>query len=322
VTTQLARAAARTPEEFEDRLATQRRVDAFDAFMEAIEESAGLEVPAPVDRIQSRDVRGLAPTLSAEAFELARRVYYLQHGTRADAARAIIAAGLSDTEDLVQVYERLKTWWWREKWPQRSTAATLAIRDAHHDGGLYRGRVCIALTTGNGPAPKGKQCSQSALPGSDYCFHHDPRPEYVEARRRQTERLTEGRRAGMVPLEPFQRWCDEKRKQLLVEEKTIRRVDPKQTGWGLLAEAMDVDQAIINRFMKGKHSRGYAVTTIKASTVARYVAPLGATFQDLYGWRAGWRPHIRNTSSSSLERSAGLHSPRLPTGAPSLHANL
>jgi len=280
----MPRGAAATVEQFEERKATARRVRAFEGLTEAL--ASSLPVPSPVVSIGLRK-HGLPPKLSAEAFELARQVYYLQHGTRSDAARAIIAAGLSDTDNFVQVYERLKTWWAREEWPLRPTATTFAIRDATHDGGLYRSdRRCVGVATGSGPAPKGKKCEHSALTDSDHCFHHDPRPEYVEARRRQAEKLTEGRRAGMVPLEPFQRWCDERRKEMLAKARASRWVHPNNEGWGLLADAMGVDLSILGRWMKGKHSaRGRPpVTHIKAATVDRHLAPLGVTFSDVYGF--------------------------------------
>jgi hypothetical protein len=170
------------------RQAAARRARALQALVDVVESSVELEIPAPVTEV--RPGRGVVPRLGADAFEMARKVYYLNHGSMMDAARAIIAAGLSDTRDLVQVRERLQTWWARERWPKRQTTQTFAIRDAAHDGGLYRSeRLCIGQASGNGPAPKGKKCGQSALRDSDYCLHHDPRPEYVEARRRQATRL-------------------------------------------------------------------------------------------------------------------------------------
>lgn len=281
-----ARRRARTAEEFQERLAVQRRAGALEAFGEALDESeAALTIPPPVQRVRQRRP-GVRPKLSAAAFELARQVYYLQHGTLADCARAIVAAGLSDTTNVTTVRERLDTWWARMQWPRRSTRSTFAIRDANNDGGLYRSqRRCVDVATGNGPAPKGKACAQSALPDSDYCFQHDPRPEYVQARRRQAERLREGRLVGMVALAPFQRWCDRERRRLLAEARASGPVHPNATGWRLLADAMDVDQSVLGRLMQGKHSAAGRplVTRIKAETVARYVAPLGVEFRDVYG---------------------------------------
>ena len=280
------RRRARTPEAWQEQQAVARRAGALQALGEAVDESrAELVVPPPVREVVRRR-RGTAPKLGAEAFELARQVYYLQHGTMSDCARAVIAAGLSETDDMIVVRERLGTWWAREQWPRRSTLSNFAIRDANNDGGLYRSaRLCIGAATGNGPAPKGKACTQSALADGEHCFHHDPRPEYVQARRRQAARLREGRLAGMVPLAPFQRWCDQTRRRLLAEAKARRRVHPNATGWGLLSEAMSVDQSALGRLMAGKHSaagRG-AVTQIKAVTVQRYVQPLGVSFRDIYG---------------------------------------
>lgn len=75
----------------------------------------------------------------------------LQHGTLADAARAIVAADLADTQDVTVVRERLQTSWARERWPKRSTRATFEIRDTTHDGGLYRSpRLCVGETSGKG----------------------------------------------------------------------------------------------------------------------------------------------------------------------------
>lgn len=264
---------------FSEQLATQRRARALDALTRALDEE--LEVPAPVERIERRHTGG-THRLTAPAYELARQVYYLQAGSIRDAARAIIAAGLSDTDDLTQVSERLQTWWWREQWPKRSFEAGFALRDAANDGGLYRGRVCKGLCTGSGPAPEGKPCEQSALDDSDYCYHHDPRPKYVEIRRRQVEGLVGGRRRDLVPLAPFQRFCERKRKQMLAELVAVEQVHPNNEGWGLLADAMGVSLSVLGKLMKGKHSRGNRVTTIRAKTVARYLEPLGLAFEDLY----------------------------------------
>lgn len=277
-----------SPERHVEQQAVRRRSTALNALGDAIAQSAGVEAPAPVTSIEPRK-KGVAPKLPAEAFELARQVYYLQFGTRSDAAHAIIAAGLSDTDDHRTVYERLKTWWEREGWPTRATSSTFAIRDANHDGGLYRShRICDGAATGSGPAPKGKPCTQSALPDSTKCFHHDPRPEYVDARRIQAARLRAGRLADQVPIEPFQRWCDGKRLELLAEAKASgRRLHPNNKGWGLLANAMGWDASQLARLMKGKHHRHPdGIETLRAGVVSKLVAPLGLTFRDVYGYDA------------------------------------
>lgn len=280
------RRRARTADEWQSRLDVQRRAGCLQQLADAVAESQRtLEVPAPVERVERRGP-GVPPKLNPAALELARQVYYLQHGTLADAARAIIAADLADTQDVTVVRERLQTWWARERWPKRSTRVAFAIRDTTHDGGLYRSpRLCVGETSGNGPAPKGKKCEQSALADSDWCFHHDPRPEYVAKRAVQTARLRAGRQAGMVPLAPFQAWCEAQRHRMLTQAQASRPVHPNATGWGLLADAMGVDQSALGRLMKGVHSaRPGRVTKIKAVTVARYVAPLGLTFRDIYGF--------------------------------------
>lgn len=277
-----------TADEFSERQAARRRDSALES-LTMISATEALQVPAPVKEIVARDKRGVMPKLPAEAFELARQVYYLQHGTMMDAARAVIASGLSDSTDPVVIYGRLGVWWEREEWPVRSTAATFAIRDANHDGGLYRSKqICVGRATGSGPAPKGKPCAQSRLADSEYCFHHDPRPEYVELRAQQAKNLTHGRMADMVPVEPFQAWLDAKREQLLTEAR--RGPNPPHAnsrGNSLLARALGVDQSILGRLLKNGHTGGRPerhVGRIRASTVVRYADPLGVTFRDIYGY--------------------------------------
>lgn len=272
------------------RQAAARRARALQALTDAVDSSIEeFEVPAPVTEVRPGR-SGAVPKLGAEAFEMARKVYYLNHGSMTDAARAIIAAGLSDTTDLVQVRERLQTWWARERWPKRSTAQTFAIRDAAHDGGLYRSeRLCIGRASGNGPAPKGKKCGQSALRDSDYCFHHDPRPEYVEARQRDAARLAKSRGADMVPLEPFCKWMQRERRRLIAEAKSRGDVHPNNTGWSLLAAWMQIDQTLIGRMLEGRHNgaakrQGRRKRTIRASTVVRYLGPTGISFAAIYGF--------------------------------------
>lgn len=274
--------------DFEARQAARRRDRALDTLNNLNED---LEIPAPVTEIIPRDTRGLAPKLSAEAFELARQVYYLQHGNIADAARAIIAAGLADTDDHVVVRGRLQTWWEREQWPKRSILDVLAVRDANHDGGLYRSaKRCIGAAVGNGPAPQGKPCAQSALPDSNYCYHHDPRPEYEAERRRHEQHLREGRNRDLVDAKPFQDFCQAKRTELLeAARRSPRPPHANNQGWKLLADAMGVNNSLLARIVQQGHSHsgdgwpGSVKNKIRASTVTRYLAPLGVTFADVYG---------------------------------------
>lgn len=271
-----------TPERFRERQDVERRVESFDAL--AAVTAVELEVPPPVEEVIVKE-RGKAPKLSAEAFELARQVYYLQQGSLADAARAIIASELSDTSDVTKVRERLQNWWRRERWPKRPHAAMVTIRDANHDGGLYRGRLCKGETTGRAAAPAGTPCRQTALDDSDYCPQHDPRPEYVERRRQLALRFRDRRLADQVPLEPFQRWCDTERKRLLEAARSSgRRIHPNNEGWGLLAEKLGIDISQLTRYALGYRKRGKLVTEIRAKTVVRYLSKAGVTFRDVYGF--------------------------------------
>lgn len=277
---------AMTVERFVQRQDSTRRAGALEALQLAVEESEKLGIPPPVERIVPRE-RGKAPKLSAEAFELARQVYFLQHGSLSDAARAIVAAGLcEDTQDHVVVQGRLKTWWRRERWPRRSSRGIFAIRDANHDGGLYRsGRICVGQAVGHGPAPKGKPCGQSALADGIYCRFHDPRPEFVAARARDRDRLRAGRRADLVPLAPLQRWCELERRRLLEAARAAGRVHPNNRGWGLLARSMRIDPSALGRLVDGVHHRHPGgVDSIRAATVVRYLEPAGAAFRDVYGY--------------------------------------
>jgi hypothetical protein len=168
-------ARGHSPEAHVEEQAARRRSRALEGLIDAIDSSSQLVVPDPVERKDMRPGKAGPPKLPLEAFELARQVYYLQHGTLSDAARAVIAAGHSETADHVVVFERLKTWWTNRGWPRRPTDATFAIRDANGDGGLFRSeRICNGVATGSGPAPKGKACTQSALPGQRQVL--PPRP--------------------------------------------------------------------------------------------------------------------------------------------------
>jgi hypothetical protein len=246
------RRTGRTADAHKARQAASRRAAALEGLTSAIEHADALKIPPPLTQIRRRK-HGVAPTLNVQALELARQVYYLHHGSLADAARAIIAAGLSDTPDVTHVRDRLGTWWARERWPKRPLTQTFAIRDANHDGGLYRSkRSCIGSATGNGPAPKGATCPQSPLLDSEYCFHHDPREKYVKARQQQARRLAESRSYDMVALEPFRRWMDRERRRLLAQARG--KVHPNNTGWGLLATELGIDLSVIGRMRNGTHN--------------------------------------------------------------------
>lgn len=282
--------------EHADKLAAGRRARSLDAFAKVLD-SGELEVPAPVTEIAAR--QGHKPKLSAEAFELARQVYYLKHGTLRDAARAVIAEGLCETDSLDVIADRLKTWWSREEWPKRETLATFAIRDANYDGGLFRSkRKCVSLTTGNGAGPAGKPCGQSALNDGEYCFQHDPRPEYQGAREETGRRLAASRRVGMVPIKPFADWCDAARRQMLRDARRRgRHVHPNSTGWGVLAAAMHVDASQLNRLVTGVTSRGGAAKAVKAKTIVQYLEPFeNVSFEDIYGYP----PPLGMTAAESL----------------------
>jgi hypothetical protein len=274
-----------SPEEFTRQLDARRQANAMEALGDALE-AVALEVPPIVAEIPVRKT-GTGPKLSVDALELARQVYYLQHGSIADCSRAIIAAHLADTDSHMRVYGRLQTWWDREGWPKRPTIRTFAIRDASHDGGLFRSaRRCKGLTTGTGPAPAGKACDQSPMNDSDYCQHHDPRPEYVERRAREGHRLAAARMQDMVAIEPFQRWCNERRERLLAEARANGTAHFNQRGWRLLAHELKIDQSQLKRLFEGEHWRHpeTGVTHMKAATIARYLEGTDFTFEDIYGF--------------------------------------
>jgi hypothetical protein len=260
----------------------------LDALGEALRHE--LQVPPAVTEVKASST-GAVPRLTAGAFELARQVYFLQHGSIRDAARAVIAAGVSDTENVTVVAERLQTWWRREGWPKRPAAHVFVIRDANYDGGLYRSeRECIGVATGSGPAPRGGSCPQSPLPDSAYCYHHDPRPEYVAKRRSEGQRLAQSRTWDMVALAPLQAWMDRERKRRLADARAAGTAHWRSQGWNLVADAVGIDQTIVCRMMKGTHNgakmrrAGIPSDTIRASTVARYLEHAGTTFRAVYGF--------------------------------------
>lgn len=300
-----------TPEQFRERQDVERRVGALDAI--AAVSAVELDVPPPVVEVVVKE-RGKAPKLSAEAFELARQVYYLQQGSLADAARAIIAANLSDVDDVTTVRERLQNWWRRERWPKRPHAAMVTIRDANNDGGLYRGRLCKGVTTGRAAAPAGTPCRQTALADSDYCPQHDPRPEYVERQRRLVLKFRDSRLADQVPLAPFQRWCDRERRRLLAQARSSgRRVHPNNEGWGLLAERLQIDLSQLTRYAKGYRKRGKMVTEIRARTVVAYLDNVDVTFEDIYGFPP---PAIARGKGKVCPNCGGAKNPESKTCRP------
>lgn len=268
---------------------TRRLNRTFDRLPDALEQSCQLEVPPPVTDgdLTPPGNRGVRPKLSAEAYELARQVYYLHHGSRADCARAIIDAGLALPDDTeTRVRERLQTWWKSRRWPIRPTTATFVLRDAAHDGGLYRGeQTCIGTATGNGPAPAGKPCPQNRLADSDYCYHHDPRPEYVARRAQEGRRLAAARSADMVPLQPLQQWMRRRRGELLEEAKRDGAVHHRDRGWGRLAAEMGLDPSQLKRVLEGRHRRHpEGVSQIRAKTVVAYLHGTPVSFRDVYGF--------------------------------------
>lgn len=277
-----------------DELAAARRDRALETFSSTVIPS-DLDVPDPVTVVKRRGT-GAAPKLSAEAFEMARQVYYLQLGTLQAAAEAIVAAGLSDTENVTRVRDRLTTWWKREGWPMRPHAQMLAIRDLSADGGLYRSeRTCAGVATGQGVAPAGAPCNGSPLSDSEWCRQHDPRPEYVEARLREAAARSRSRQRNMVDIAPFQRWCTARAAELLAVKRAAGAAHPNsKTGMAELAAAMQVNHAHLARLLAGKHSDPARppVTRIRASTVTRYVSRVGATFADVYGYEHTDAPRV------------------------------
>jgi hypothetical protein len=269
---------------FIEKREAERDAGLLERLQEALEEP--IEIPDEITEIKVIGP-GEGPGTSVEALELARQVYYFRHGSLPDAGVAIVEAGLSDSKDPTQVADRLRHLFAREGWPKRSRKAAMALRDANV-GGLYRGdRVCKGSMTGSGPQPKGKPCEQSPMLDSEYCFHHDPRPEYVEKRRIQALSLHAARRRDLVPLEPFTKWTDLRRRELLAEAR--ERGEPihyNDRGWGRLASELVCDQSLLNRLARGEGSRQAAKQTIKAATVNRYIANVETTFEDIYGFEA------------------------------------
>jgi hypothetical protein len=275
----------RDPETYRSRKEAARQSRALTT-LSTVPAEIDIEVPTPVTEIVRR-YRGVAPKLPAEAFELARQVYFLQHGTMADCARAIIAAGLGDSTDETIVRERLQTWWQRERWPKRPIGQTVALRDAAADGGLYRGRICKGIATGSGPAPKGSPCGQSALDDSDYCPHHDPRPEYRAMREQTGHRLAAARAAEFVPVEPFGRWLRDLRDRLVSEQAAAgKALHHNSEGWHLVASELELDVSQLGRWAQGGKKRGKPITQIRAKSVVDYAGKVGVSFEEIYGFEA------------------------------------
>lgn len=269
--------------------ATRRRVEALNRLDRAL--AYELETPPPVTEVR-RSSTGTMPLLTAEAFELARQVYYLHHGSMRDCARAILAAGLQgelDTDDPVTVIsERLKTWWHREQWPKRPTRVTILLRDAR-DGGLYRGeRMCAGVGTGNGPLARGRPCTQTALRDSDYCFQHDPRPEYAERRRQIGERFVYARLRDLVDVGPLREWLICQQRRLLAEARAAGAAHPNQRGGRLLADWLGVDQSLLGRVIDGHQTTTRTLSMsagrIRAATAVKYLERSGTSFRDIYGY--------------------------------------
>ncbi|MBN8868013.1 MAG: hypothetical protein J0H98_10710 [Solirubrobacterales bacterium] len=246
-----------------------------------------LQVPPPVVAIEERKV-GTKPLLTVEALELARKTYYEQGATLAETARTLLRAEVvADTNDVDKVYGRLQTWWAREGWPRRSMMDTFRIRDANHDGGLFRSnRKCIGVATGNGRAEKGAPCGESPLPDSDYCASHDPRPQYVEARKKAVEKLLAGRKATMVTIGPLaeelERRCE---LELTAAKAAGKKVHHNSTGRGLVAAKIGIDNTAFGRLLGQPRSDGRGpLTHVTVKTVLKCLAPFeDVSFEDLYG---------------------------------------
>lgn len=274
-----ARVRSRTAE-LEDR----RLAKALDGLTHALQEEPN-EIPARVVEIIPR--RGMTPNLSVEAIELARQTYFERHGTLADAARAIIAADLvDDTGSYAVVYDRLKNWWRRESWPRRSTKNNFRIRDANHEGGLFRGtRLCGGVATGNGLAIAGEPCGETALADSDFCPWHDPRPEYESLRKKRVDRMLEGRRKTLVPVGPLREVLDHHRKRLLAEEQQQENgAHHNSNGVGALARTTGLDASVLVKLLGGQRGTRKPLTVVTVKTAQKCLDPLGEDFETVYGF--------------------------------------
>jgi hypothetical protein len=301
-----------TAEEHDARLAAQRRTRVLGDVAEALAHE--LDVPPPVTEVK-HSTTGTRPLLGVEALELARRVYYEGYGSFRDCARAIIEAGLC--EDVTRhsqdpetvIGGRLLNWWRRERWPKRPTRHTFALRDAAHEGGLFRsGRLCRGLATGSGPTPKGKPCRQSAMLDSDYCWLHDPRPEYEERRHRIGAHFAARRALDMVPVAPFQDFLEAERERLLAQARARGSVHHNMRGWRYVSAELGLDASIIGRIMRGTHN-GAAMRTgkglqgaIRAKTVRKYLASASVSFEDVYGFEP---PVVSDATVSVCPRCGG-----------------
>lgn len=291
-----------------DERTTARHVNALDRLDEVL--ARPLEIPPPVTEVR-KSATGTLPLLSAEAIELARQVYYLHHGSLSAAARAILAAGLAgeiDSEDPVAlVANRLKTWWRRERWPKRPVKDTFLLRDAQAGGGLFRGRPCAGVGTGNGSLKRGQPCGQSALSDSEFCFQHDPRPEYVERRRVIGERFARARLRGLVDVGPFRDWLVSQQKRLL--DEAAGGVHFNQRGGSLLANWLGVDQSPLLRVIERGHTSARSEVRspgrIRAATVVAWLERSGTTFRDLYGFDP---PPARDLSGETCPECGGRRS--------------
>lgn len=264
--------------EFQQRVEDERRRE--------VERRASEVTPiAGPARTRIRRTPGGPPAkLTRAAIDRARVLYYDELYTFATIARRLIAEGLvADTTNPDTVYNRLRTLWRRQRWPKRSWKDAVRLRDARH-GALYRGRICKGLTTGTGLAPAGKPCEQNALDDSEYCWLHDPRPEYVAKREQALQRLHLGKaKFPTAPLEPFRVWAD-KRRQVLLEQARIQGpVHPNNQGWRFLARELGVDQAQLKRWIDGQGTHG-PTEVIRVDTVVRLLEKGGATFRAVYGF--------------------------------------
>lgn len=273
------RRTSRDPQRYALEAENRRRARALEQVL-ALPDLDQAPPPPTLQDIPARN--GRMPLLSLQALTLAHRVYYGESGSLTDAARAIIAAGLSDTDSLTRVTDRLRTWWARQRWPTRPARASVTLRDIAHDGGLIRSpRTCQQRTTGNGRAPAGKICGQNALKDSDFCHHHDPRPQYVARRAEHARRLAAARTGDLIDLGPFRAWCQQRRLELLAQADSPHRND---RGWGRLAAELGTSTTVLLRVMHGTHNRDPAKRDlIRARTLRAYLTDTPVSFHDLYG---------------------------------------